>query len=39
MTTYLFLAWLAVSIGLVAVEGGIILRDMFEENDPLQDNL
>ena len=39
MTMYLFLGWLTVTIGLVAVEGGIVLRDLFIENDPLQDNL
>lgn len=39
MTMYLFLGWLAVTVTLVAVEGGIVLRDILSDNDPMQDNL
>ena len=39
MSMYLFLGWLALTVGLVAVEGGIILRDIFSDYDPMQDKL
>ena len=39
MAKYLFFGWLAVTLTLVAVEGGIVLRDILLDNDPTQDNL
>ncbi len=39
MTMSLFLGWLVITISLVAIEGGIIIRDIVSDYDPMQDNL